>query len=262
MELQIGMPVAKGKPIGYLHSELAELNVAKAKVAAKSLGPMAKALAQKELAVSVVATNERLNQRIKGGVSYEEKLKAEAEVKVADAAIHRGGREARARQGRARPGRAGARGAHHPRPVRRRRHRAAQGARRERPCQRGGRPARQPRQAPRLGLPPARIRLPRQGRADRRAPAQAQRHEGRADPDRAEAVPGQDHVRRPPDPAGRRDRPADLRRVRQQGLRAPPRPQGRDDDLPELRRRLGRIHHDPGRRLASGGRDRALSGPG
>ena len=34
MELTIGMPVAKGKPIGYLHTEIAELTVKKAEVAA------------------------------------------------------------------------------------------------------------------------------------------------------------------------------------------------------------------------------------
>ena len=34
MELSIGMPVAKGKPIGYLHSEMADLAVRKAEVAA------------------------------------------------------------------------------------------------------------------------------------------------------------------------------------------------------------------------------------
>src|SRR5262245_30910794 len=42
MELQIGMPVAKGKPIGYLHSEMAELTVKKAEVAARSIAPKAK----------------------------------------------------------------------------------------------------------------------------------------------------------------------------------------------------------------------------
>ena len=87
MELQIGMPVAKGKPIGYLHSELAELAVRKAELAAASIGPMEKAKAQKELAVSVVARNIRLNQRIPGSVSPEEVAKAEAELKVASAMI-------------------------------------------------------------------------------------------------------------------------------------------------------------------------------
>jgi RND family efflux transporter MFP subunit len=85
MELQNGMPVAKGKPIGYLHDELARLNVAKAQVAVDSVGPKAKAQAQKDLAAAVVAINERLNSRIKGSVSYEEQEKARAELKVAHA---------------------------------------------------------------------------------------------------------------------------------------------------------------------------------
>ena len=33
MELQIGMPVAKGKPIGYLHREIAELTVQRQRLA-------------------------------------------------------------------------------------------------------------------------------------------------------------------------------------------------------------------------------------
>jgi RND family efflux transporter MFP subunit len=87
MELQIGMPVAKGKPIGYLHPELAALAVKKAEVAVGSVGPKAKAQAQKDLAVAVVAINKRLNERIKGSVSFEEMAKAEAELKVAQAMI-------------------------------------------------------------------------------------------------------------------------------------------------------------------------------
>ncbi len=83
MELTIGMPVAKGKPIGYLHHEIAELTVKKAEVAANSIGPREKGKAQRELAAAVVAINKRLNERIKGSVSYEEMAKAEAELKVA-----------------------------------------------------------------------------------------------------------------------------------------------------------------------------------
>jgi len=87
MELQNGMPVAKGKPIGYLHSELAELAVKKAEVAARSVGPKQRAKAQQDLAAAVVAINQRLNSRIKGSVSYEEQQKAEAELKVANAML-------------------------------------------------------------------------------------------------------------------------------------------------------------------------------
>jgi RND family efflux transporter MFP subunit len=85
MELQIGMPVAKGKPIGYLHSEMAVLAVKKAQVAVAKTAPAAKAAAQKELAIAVVARNKRLSERDKGYVSREEMAKAEAELKVAEA---------------------------------------------------------------------------------------------------------------------------------------------------------------------------------
>jgi RND family efflux transporter MFP subunit len=87
MELQIGMPVSKGSPIGYLHSEIAELAVRKAELAAKSIGPKVKAQAQQELAITVVAVNKRLEKMGKGYVSYEDQRKAEAEVKVATAMI-------------------------------------------------------------------------------------------------------------------------------------------------------------------------------
>lgn len=85
MELSIGMPVAKGGKIGSLHQEIAELTVKKAEVAAHSIGPKAKADAQRELAAAVVAISNRLNKRIPGSVSSEEMLKAEAELKVAAA---------------------------------------------------------------------------------------------------------------------------------------------------------------------------------
>jgi len=87
MELQIGMPVGKDKPIGYLYAEKAELTVAKAKFGAKVQGPRAKAQAQKDLALSVLATNRMLNERGKGYVSREEILKAEAELNMAVAMI-------------------------------------------------------------------------------------------------------------------------------------------------------------------------------
>jgi RND family efflux transporter MFP subunit len=85
MELQIGMPVPKGGPIGYLHREMAVLAVKKAQTAVDRVGPMAKAAAQKELAAATVARNLRLNDRIKGAVSIEEMQKADAELKVAQA---------------------------------------------------------------------------------------------------------------------------------------------------------------------------------
>lgn len=85
MELQIGMPAEKDKPIGYLRSELAQLAVKKAQTAVARTAPAAKAAAQKELAATVVARNNRLNQRIPNAVSQEDLAKAEAELKVAHA---------------------------------------------------------------------------------------------------------------------------------------------------------------------------------
>ena len=85
VELWPGMDVKKGGMIGNLHKETAELTVRKAELAAKSEAAEQKALAQRELAMTVVATNIRLNTHRPGMVSKEEMLKAEAEVKVADA---------------------------------------------------------------------------------------------------------------------------------------------------------------------------------
>jgi RND family efflux transporter MFP subunit len=87
MELQIGMPVREGGVIGQLHDEIAGLTVKKAEVAVASVAAEAKAKAQQDLALSVVAINKRLNQRIPYSVSKEEVAKAEAEVKVAGAMI-------------------------------------------------------------------------------------------------------------------------------------------------------------------------------
>lgn len=85
MELKIGMEARKGMPIGYLHAEMAEFTVAKAKVAVENVATEAKAQAQKELALAVLATSHRLNTRGAGIVSNEELRKQEAEVKVAEA---------------------------------------------------------------------------------------------------------------------------------------------------------------------------------
>ncbi|GAC1474845.1 MAG: hypothetical protein NVSMB9_25990 [Isosphaeraceae bacterium] len=87
MELTIGMPVAKGKPIGYLHAEMADLAVKKAEIAVRSKGPKAKAKAQKDLALAKVAIDNRLNSRIKGSVSFEEVEKDKAELNVAEALL-------------------------------------------------------------------------------------------------------------------------------------------------------------------------------
>ncbi len=62
----------------------------------------------------------------------------------------------------------------------------------------------------------------------------------RAAAHREEAIPGQDHVRRSPDPAGGRDGGPDPRRVRQSRGRAAAGLEGADDDLPDPGRRGGR----------------------
>jgi RND family efflux transporter MFP subunit len=87
MELQIGMPVQKGGTIGSLHQEIAELTVTKNKLQAEARAPEEKAKAQKEVALSVVARNVRLNAHKAGMVSAEDVAKAEGDLKVAEAQI-------------------------------------------------------------------------------------------------------------------------------------------------------------------------------
>jgi RND family efflux transporter MFP subunit len=87
MELQIGMPVKKDGMIGILHHEIAELTVTKNKLQAQAKAPEEKAKAQKEVALSIVARNTRLNEHKKGMVSAEDVAKAEGDLKVADAQI-------------------------------------------------------------------------------------------------------------------------------------------------------------------------------
>jgi len=83
MELQIGMPVEKDGQIGMLHDEVARLSFEKAELAAKGDAAEQKALAQKQLAMAIVARNDRLRKRGPDFVSLEEVQKAEAEVNVA-----------------------------------------------------------------------------------------------------------------------------------------------------------------------------------
>lgn len=87
MELKIGMTVKKGGTIGYLHRDIARLTVAKNKLQAESRAPKEKAVAQKEVAISVVARNKNLNSRLPGAVSAEDVAKAEGDLKVAEAQI-------------------------------------------------------------------------------------------------------------------------------------------------------------------------------
>lgn len=84
MELQIGMLAQRDKPIGVLHREIADLTVKKAELMVTNVAAKNKAEAQRDLALAIVATNARLNQRKPGMVSIEEMRKAEAEVKVAE----------------------------------------------------------------------------------------------------------------------------------------------------------------------------------
>jgi RND family efflux transporter MFP subunit len=83
MELRLGDPAFKGKPIGYLHGETAKLTVAKAKVQAEMTGAVEKGQAAAEVAASKVARDHRLNARIPGTVSAEDFAKDEGEFKVA-----------------------------------------------------------------------------------------------------------------------------------------------------------------------------------
>ena len=87
IELREGMTVAEDGTIGSLHSEKAELTVAKARVAAEGKGGLAKAEAQRELAYAVLARLMRLNAIKAGYASKEEVNKAEAEVKVGEAQV-------------------------------------------------------------------------------------------------------------------------------------------------------------------------------
>ena len=85
VELKMGMPVLEKGLIGTLHKEAAELTVAKNKVLAESVGAIEKGKAQKKVAASIVARNDRLNARQPGLVSSEEVAKAEGDLEVADA---------------------------------------------------------------------------------------------------------------------------------------------------------------------------------
>ena len=85
MEMTYGMPVQKGKPIGYLHDEMARIAVAKADLTYKMQSPMKKAKAQWDLAVANLARSRNLAKRGPNYVSAEEIAKQEAEVTVAEA---------------------------------------------------------------------------------------------------------------------------------------------------------------------------------
>jgi len=92
MELRVGKEVGppvngKGPIIGYLHKTKADLAVEEARIQAQGEGAVLKARAQKELALTVVARNRRLQTRGDKMVSQEEVEKAEAELAAADASL-------------------------------------------------------------------------------------------------------------------------------------------------------------------------------
>jgi RND family efflux transporter MFP subunit len=87
VELEIGKTVEKNGQIGALYKKKAELSVKKAEVAAKSVGSLEKAEAQKDQAISVVARNERLLRKDPNYVPKEDIEKARAELRMAIAMI-------------------------------------------------------------------------------------------------------------------------------------------------------------------------------
>lgn len=87
MELRLGDAVREGDQIGSLHKEIAELTVAKSKLTAENQGPILKAEAAREVAISVVARLRRLIAHKADMVSQEEMTKSEGELKVAEAQL-------------------------------------------------------------------------------------------------------------------------------------------------------------------------------
>jgi RND family efflux transporter MFP subunit len=87
MELQVGDTVDAGGLIGNLYSELAELTVAKAQIAANNVGAIKKGEAQAALAKAVIARDWRLLKYNTNQVSEEDLQKHEAEYQVAIAQI-------------------------------------------------------------------------------------------------------------------------------------------------------------------------------
>jgi RND family efflux transporter MFP subunit len=88
LEVEVGDEVRAGATIGQLHDELAQLKVARAKLAANNTAAIEKAGAQKALAIAILARSIRLNQKNATFVSQEEIQKNEAEVNVAQALLH------------------------------------------------------------------------------------------------------------------------------------------------------------------------------
>ena len=87
LEANVGDRVKGEKPIGSLHAEKAELAVRKAEVAFKNEGAIAKAQAQRALAIADLARLQTLVSKNAGFVSKAELDKADAEVKMALALV-------------------------------------------------------------------------------------------------------------------------------------------------------------------------------
>ncbi|MDB5351135.1 MAG: family efflux transporter, subunit [Planctomycetota bacterium] len=87
IEFHVGQKIKKGQEIGSLHDKMAELTETKAALAARSTGEIAKAEAQKKLAISTVARLTRLKEKNIGFVSRDEEEKAAAELGVAEALL-------------------------------------------------------------------------------------------------------------------------------------------------------------------------------
>lgn len=85
IEFGIGRVVKKGQEIGKLHSEIAELTEAKAKLAAANVGEVRKAEAQVKVTRSAMARILRLKAKGPGNVSIDDEEKAAAELTVSEA---------------------------------------------------------------------------------------------------------------------------------------------------------------------------------
>ena len=213
MELRLGDPALVSKPIGYLHREAAELTVAKNKILAESVGAIEKGKAAVEVAASRVARDKRLNDRKPGMVSAEDVAKDEGELKVADAQT----KEAMENQHAAQAELALAREilkehtivAPFDGVVIKRYKNPGESVRANEAVVQIGKLSRLCRQR----LRSAQACLQGQGRADRRDPAQGRFRRRRQGGDREPEVPGQDHLRRSPDPGHGRDRTANPGRV-------------------------------------------------
>jgi RND family efflux transporter MFP subunit len=85
IEFNVGMRVQEGQQVGLLHDDIARLSVEKQRLVAASTGPIMKAEAQRQQAMSTLSRLQRLQRTNPGFVSKEEMDKATADVNYADA---------------------------------------------------------------------------------------------------------------------------------------------------------------------------------